>query len=346
MTESFQGFRGDCFRDASARGRCRFIRVYSIFAAFLVFAVQAQVAQAQSWPARPLRLIATNPPGGTADTLARSIGAELGALLGQPVVVENRPGANGNLGAEIVAKAPADGYTFLITPPGPLAINASLYTALPFDAQTAFAPVSMVAVAPLLLVVNPALPVTNVRELIAYAKANPGRLSAASQGNGSTGQLALELFKSMTGTDILHVPYKGSAPALTDLLAGRVQLMFDNTTTSLPHTRAGALRALAVAEPKRIRAAPDIPTVDESGLAGFEATPWFGIVARAGTPRDIVMRMSEGIAMVLRKPEVEARFAELGVELRGLSPDEFARHIRVETQKWERIVRISGARAD
>jgi len=239
MPGSFQDFRGT---SASARGRCRFIRLYSIFAAFLVFAVQVQIAQAQSWPVRPLRLIATNPPGGTADTLARSIGVELGALLGQPVVVENRPGANGNLGAEILAKGPADGYTLLITPPGPLAINASLYASLPFDAQTAFAPVSLVAVAPLLLVVNPSLPVSNVRELIAYARANPGKLSAASQGNGSTGQLALELFKSMTGTDIVHVPYKGSAPALTDLLAGRVQLMFDNTTTSLPHAKSGAAR--------------------------------------------------------------------------------------------------------
>ncbi len=318
------------------------------FIALILVACTAlsQSAQAQVYPTRPLRLIATNPPGGTADTLARAIGVELGALLGQPVVVENRPGANGNLGAEILAKGPADGYILLITPPGPLAINASLYASLPFDAQTAFAPVSLVAVAPLLLVVNLSLPVSNVRELIAYARANPGKLSAASQGNGSTGQLALELFKSMTGTDIVHVPYKGSAPALTDLLAGRVQLMFDNTTTSLPHAKSGALRALAVAEKKRIRAAPDIPTVDESGLPGFEATPWFGIVVRAGTPRDIVERLSEGIAMALRKPEVEARFAALGVELRGTSPDEFARHIRSETQKWERIVRISGARAD
>lgn len=327
------------------KSSCLLIRL--VIAALLgAFCLLGGTVHAQTFPVKPVRLIATNPPGGTTDILARALGDELGKLLGQPFVVENRPGVNGNLGAELLISAPADGYTLLIAPPGPYAINASLYPSLPFDPKTAFAPVSMVAVAPLVLAVHPSLPISNVRELIAYAKANPNKLSAASQGNGSTGHLALELMKSMAGVDIAHVPYKGSAPALTDLLAGRVQIMFDNTTSSLPHVRRGALRAIAVAERKRIRAAPDIPTVNESGLAGFEATPWFGIAARAGTPPEIVERLGQAIGAVAHQPAMEARFAAMGVELRGTSPAEFARLIRAETEKWERIVRLSGARAD
>lgn len=299
-----------------------------------------------AYPTKPVRVIVTNPPGGTSDILARALGQELARKLGQPFFIDNRPGANGNIGAELLIKSPADGYTLLLTPPGPLAINAALYKTLPFDAKTAFAPVSMVAVAPLLLVVNSSLPVHNVKELLDYARANPGKLSAASQGNGSTGHLALELMKSSAGVDIVHIPYKGSAPALADLIAGHVQMMFDNTTTSLPHVRQGRLRALGVAEAKRLAGAPEIPTLDESGLKGFEATPWFGLVAPAGTPEDVVNRLSAEIRAALAKPEMAQRFGALGVELRGMRADEFGRFIKAETEKWEKVIRVSGAHAD
>jgi tripartite-type tricarboxylate transporter receptor subunit TctC len=312
----------------------------------LLFCGIGKVSATEPYPVKPVRLIVTNPPGGTSDILARALGDELGRSMGQTFLVDNRPGANGNLGAEILIKSPADGYTLLLTPPGPLAINASLYKSLPFDPKTAFAPVSMVAVVPLVLVVNPSLPIKNVAELLAYARSSPGKLSGASQGNGSTGHLALELLKFMTGIDVVHVPYKGSAPALTDLLAGHVQIMFDNTTSSLPHVRRGSLRAIAVAERQRILGAPDIPTLDESGVKGFEATPWFGVVARAGTPEAIVNRLSAEIKTAFQKPTLESRFSALGVELRTLSPEEFARHIRSETEKWDRIIRVSGAHAD
>ncbi len=301
---------------------------------------------AQDYPTKPVRLIVTNPPGGTSDILARALGAELTQSLGQPFVVENRPGANGNIGADMIAKGAADGYSLLLTPPGPLAINAALYRSLPFDPDTAFQAVSMVAVAPLVLVVNPSLPVITLKELLDYAKTHPGKLSGASQGNGSTGHLALELMKSMAGIDIVHVPYKGSAPAIADLMGGQVQMMFDNTTSSLPHVRDGSLRAIAVAEPQRLKSAPEIPTLDESGLPGFVATPWFGVVARAGTPRKIVARLSGVMTAALRKPEMESRFAALGVELRPMAPDEFAHYIRSEREKWGRIVQLSGAHAD
>lgn len=306
----------------------------------------AAPALAQTYPAKPVRFIVTNPPGGTADILARAIGEEMGKSMGQQFVVENRPGANGNIGAELLVKSPADGYTLLITPPGPLATNAALYKSLPFDPKTAFAPISTAAVAPLLLVVNPALPARNAKELVDYAHANPGKLSSASQGNASTGHLALELLKASTSADIAHVPYKGSAPALTDLVAGHVQMMFDNTTSSLPHVRQGRLRALGVAELKRLRGAPEIPTLDESGLKGFEATPWFGVVARAGTPEEILKRLNDEMRAALSKPEMDQRFTALGVELRPMRADDFARFIKAETAKWEKVIRASGAKAD
>jgi len=326
--------------------RNRILLPGTLLALAMVLGAAGEAGAAEDYPVKAIRLIVTNPPGGTSDILARALGDELGRSMGQTFVIDNRPGANGNLGAEILIKSPADGYSLLLTPPGPLAINASLYKTLAFDPKTAFAPVSMVAVAPLVLVVNPSLPVRDVGELLAYARRHPGQLSGASQGNGSTGHLALELLKSMTGIDVVHVPYKGSAPALTDLIAGHVQIMFDNTTSSLPHVHRGNLRAIAVAERQRIRGAPEIPTVDESGVKGFEATPWFGVVARAGTPDAIVNRLSAEIRTALQDPGLESRFSALGVELRSMSPEEFARHIRSEAEKWDRIIRISGAQAD
>lgn len=311
-----------------------------------VGASPVMVAQAAAYPAKPIRLVVSYPPGGTADALARAIGEGVGKLFAQTVVVENRPGANGNLAADLVAKSPADGYTLLMTAPGPLAVNASLYSSLPFDPKTAFSPVARVAVAPLLLVVPHTLPVRNLGELLAYVKANPDKATFASQGNASSGHLAMELLKSRTGMQAVHVPYKGSAPALNDLLAGHVLMMFDNTTSSLPHVRSGALRAIAVAEEKRIDAAPEVPTVSESGVEGFTATPWFGIVATAGTPPAVVEKLSAAIHEVLRAPAVRASFARMGVDLVVDTPQEFARYIDTETRKWKEVVRVSGARAD
>lgn len=306
----------------------------------------AASAFAQTYPSKSVRFILTNPPGGTVDTLARVLADDLTRTLGQPFIIENRPGANGTIGGEVVASSPPDAHTILLGPPGPIALNRLLYRKMPFDPAVVFAPVSWVAVAPLVLAVNPSLPVQSVSELIEYAKSRPGQISYASQGNGSSGHLAMELLRSMTGIDMVHVPYRGSAPAVADLIAGRVQLMFDNTTSSLPHVRAGTLRALAVAERERLKAAPTIPTMHESGVRDFEATPWFGVVTRAGSPRESVERLSAAIAATLKRPDVEARFAALGVELRGTTPAEFEAHIARELIKWERIVKLSGAKLD
>ena len=313
--------------------------------AVAALAIGYGLAAGQSYPSKPVRIIVTNPAGGTVDILARTVGDHLGKALGQPFVVENRPGANGNIGTELLTKGPADGYTLMVGPPGPFAINASLFSRLPYNPSTDFTPVSLLAVAPLVLVVNPSVPAKNLEELLRGIRGQ-GRVSYASQGLASTGQLAMELLKSMTGVQMDHVPYKGSAPAIADLVAGHVKVAFDNTTSSLPHVRRGALRAVAVAEKRRLEAAPDIPTVDEQGLKGFEATPWFGIAARAGTSRDIVEKLSAEIAVGLKEPETQKKFFNLGVELRGTTPEEFAGTIRVETEKWGRIVKLSGARLD
>jgi tripartite-type tricarboxylate transporter receptor subunit TctC len=312
----------------------------------VAFALAAANCNAQTYPSKPVRFVLTNPPGGTVDTLARVLGDELGKSLGQPFVIENRPGANGTIGGEIVATAAPDGHTILLGPPGPIALNKLLYAKMPYDPGVVFAPVSLVAIAPLVLVATPALPATSLQQLLADARARPGQITYASQGNGSSGHLAMELLKSMTGVDLVHVPYKGSAPAIADLLASRVQVMFDNTTSSLPQVRSGKLRALAVAERTRLKAAPEIPTVDESGVKGFEATPWFGVVTRAGTPKETVDRLAAQIGEIVRRPDVEARFAALGVELKGTTPEAFAAHIERELAKWDRIVKQSGAKLD
>jgi tripartite-type tricarboxylate transporter receptor subunit TctC len=304
------------------------------------------LAQTPVFPAKPIRLVVAYPPGGSADVLSRAIAEGVSQRLGQRVVVENKPGANGNIAADLVAKSPADGYTLLMTAPGPVAVNASLYASLPFDPATAFAPVSLAGVAPLLLVVPANLPVRNLKELLDYVKANPSKATFASQGNASSGHLAMELLKVRTGMQATHVPYKGSAPALNDLLAGHVTMMFDNTTSSLPLVRAGTLRAIAVAEEKRLIATPDIPTVAEQGVPGFVSTPWFGIVTTAGTPGAVVEKLSAAINETLRTPAAQARFLEMGVELRPNSPQAFERYISAETVKWKEVVRVSGAKLD
>jgi tripartite-type tricarboxylate transporter receptor subunit TctC len=300
---------------------------------------------AGAYPTKPVRIILTNPPGGTVDVLARSLSDELAKSFGQPFVIENRPGANGTLGGQALMAADADAHALLLGPPGPIAINKLMY-AMPYDPQKAFAPVSLVAIAPLVLVVNPGLPVKSLQEFIAYAKANPGKISYASQSAGSSGHLAMELLKARTGIFAVHIPYRGSGPAIADLVAGQTQAMFDNTTSALPQVRSGRLRAIAVAEKTRLKAEPQIPTVAESGVPGFEATPWFGVVTKAGSPKSAIDALSSAIARIVRQPHVEARFAPLGVELVGSTPEQFAAHIDAELAKWDAVVKRSGAKLD
>jgi len=334
---SSRGFR--CDRITMTAWRIRWLPA---LAALLPLA-----ALAQAWPSRPVHIIATSPPGGSVDFLARALAEDFTRNFGRPFVVESRPGANGNIGAEIVVKAPADGHMLFVSPPGPFSINAHLMDSMPFDPAADIAPVALLGVAPLLLVVHPSVPAKNLRELLDWMRAQHGDVHYASQAVASTGHLAMELLKSLAGVEATHVPYKGSAAqATTDLLAGRVAMSFVNTSTTLQYIRDGRLRAIAVAELKRIRAAPDIPTLDESGLRGFEATPWLGLGTRAGTPAYIVHRLNDRASRALARPEVFSRMETLGIEPRVMAPDEFAAFVRAESAKWGEIIRRSGAKAE
>ena len=318
----------------------------SRIAALALLATFAAVAGAQSFPAKPIRIVVPFPAGGTTDILARAAAQKLTESMGQPAVVDNRPGAAGNIGAELVAKAAPDGYTLLMGTVGTHAINASLYAKMPYDHVRDFAPVILVAGVPNVLVIHPSVPANSVQELIAYGKANPAKLNFASSGSGTSIHLAGELFKTMTGVQMTHVPYKGSAPAIADLLGGQVQLMFDNLPSALPHIKAGKLKALAVTSAQRSAALPDVPTVAESGLAGFEASSWFGLLAPAGTPKDVVAKLNGEVAKWLATPEAKDKLAALGAIAAGASPDDFTRHIATETTKWQRVVKESGAKVD
>jgi tripartite-type tricarboxylate transporter receptor subunit TctC len=313
--------------------------------ALLVAACTATGAGAQSFPAKPVRVIVGFPPGSGADITARVVGAKAGEGLGQQFVVENRPGAASNIAAELVAKAPADGYTLFI---GTVAntINATLYRNLPFDFARDFAPVALTTAAPNLLVVHPSLPAKSVKELVALAKSRPGQLTFASSGSGTAPHLSAELFKAMAGVSMLHVPYKGSPPAVIDLLAGEVTLMFSPSSTVLPHVKNGRLRALAVTTAGRIGLLPGLPTVAESGLKGYETITWFGFVAPARTSHPVLARLNGEIVRTLAIPEVRAVFAAQGIETVGGTPEEFGAYIRVEIEKWARAIRLSGAKAD
>ena len=306
----------------------------------------APMAGAQAYPAKPIRIVVPFPPGGATDILARAVAQKLTDAWGQAVVVDNRPGAGGNIGSEIVAKAAPDGYTLEMGTVGTHAINASLYAKMPYDHVKDFAPVILVAGVPNVLVVNPSLPVSSVQELIAYAKANPGKLNFAWSGSGTSIHLAGELFKVMAGVQMTHIPYKGSAPALQDLIGGQVQLMFDNLPPSLPHIKAGKLRALAVTSATRSSALPDTPTIAESGLPGFEASSWFGVLAPAGTPPAIIARLNAEIGAWLASAEAKEKMLALGANIGGGSPEDFARHIAAETAKWQKVVKASGAKVD
>ena len=300
-------------------------------------------AAAQAYPSKPLRMVVTFPPGGAPDILARLFADR--AQLGQPVVVDNKPGAGGNIGAESVAKSPADGYTLVMGTVGTHSINGALYSKMPYDMVKDFTPVAHVASAPNLLVVNNDLPVKNVAELIAYMKAHPDKLSFGSPGIGTSVHVSGELFKSMTGTTMTHVPYKGRAMAIPDLVGGSIQVMFDNMPSALPMAKDGKIRALAQTTAKRSAAAPDVPTVAET-VPGFEATTWFAVFAPAGTPRDIVNRINAEMQRVFKLPDVADKMKALGLEPWISTPEELAAYQAKEITKWAKVVKDSGARAD
>jgi tripartite-type tricarboxylate transporter receptor subunit TctC len=311
-----------------------------------MFACIALGVFAQSYPNRPIRLVVPFPAAGTTDILARAAAQKLTESLGQAVVVDNRPGAGGNIGSDLVAKSAPDGYTLLMGTVGTHAINPSLYSKMPYDHVKDFVPVVLVAGVPNVLVVNPALPVNSVADLIKLAKDKPGTINFASSGSGTSIHLSGELFKTMAGVDMTHVPYKGSSPALTDLIGGQVQVMFDNLPSALPQIKGGKLRAIAVTSLKRAPALPDIPTISESGLPGFEASSWFGVLAPAGTPGTIVARINAEVNKWLQSADAREKLIAQGAEAAGGSPEQFAAHIRAETDKWAKVVRASGAKVD
>lgn len=309
-------------------------------------------AQAQAtWPDKPVRIVVPFAPGGTTDILARVIAPELSKAFGQSFVVDNKGGAGGNIGAEIVAKSPGDGYTLLMGTVGTHGINKSLYGKLPYDPQKDFAPITLVAGVPNVMVMNARraqeLGIATVPDFIRYAKANPGRLNMASSGNGTSIHLAGELFKSRTGVFMTHIPYRGSGPALKDLLGGAVDVMFDNLPSAMPHIKSGGLKAFAVTSGVRSGALPDLPTVAEAGpLPGFEASSWFGLLAPAGTPADVVSRLQQETAKALAQPAVKERLLSQGAIPGGNTPAEFARLIDAEITKWAGVVKASGAKVD
>jgi len=313
------------------------------FVFFLLIFI-CETAAAQAWPSRPLRYIVPFPPGAFNDTLARTLAAELPRSLGQPVVVENRPGGNTIIGTEAAAKSAPDGYT-LFGAALPFAVVQSLYKTS-FDVTRDFAPITLAGITPNLLVANPSVPFSDVKGLIAYAKANPGKLNYASTGNGTSNHLSFELFKTLSGTAVTHVPYKGSAPAVTDLIAGQVQVMFDNTPNVLPHVRASKLKALAVSSKTRTPLAPEIPTVDEAGVPGYDVSVWFGVLTVAGTPRDIVQRLNIEMVKILASPEIKERFGKMGVEVVAGTPEHFSQYLTSEVSRWAKVVQEASIKAD
>ena len=319
------------------------IRLAALLAAT---AACAAWAQPQPYPAKPLRMIVPFPPAGSTDLSARAVADKLGQRLGQPVVIENKPGAGGNIGSDLAAKAPADGYTLLVGTVGTHAINASLYSKLPYDNVRDFAPVILLSKVPNVLVVNPDLPARTVQELINLAKAKPNQLTFASSGNGTSIHLSGELFKSMAGVQMQHIPYKGSGPMLIDVMSGQVNLTFDNLSAAIQHIRAGKLRALAVTTAVRAPSLPDIPTIAEAGVPGYDSSSWNAIFVPAGTPRPIVERLNRELDAILKSPETREFFAGQGAESGGGSPEALADFVRSETAKWSKAVKDSGAKVD
>jgi len=317
-------------------------RLFALAAALLV----CVPAFPQTFPSKPLRLICPFPPAGAVDIASRSTANELSKVLGQTVTVENKPGAGGNLGGAEAARSAPDGYTLFMTTSGISAINPALYAKMPFDPNK-----DLIAVAPLVslnnvLVLNPAVPANSVKEVIALAKKEPGKWTYASSGNGTSIHMSGAMFTQMTGTDILHIPYKGSGPAVTDLLGGQVHMMFDNIPSSLPHIKSGKLRALATTGAKRDPALPDVPTLAEAGVAGYESGVWFGLMVPAGTPRDVVMRLNAAAVQATKSPEFIKRMTDLGYNIIPSSPEEMTAMIKTELGRWAPIVKASGAKVD
>ena len=304
----------------------------------IVLGLTCSVASAQNYPAKPIRLIVPYPPGGPTDLVGRSVGQKLTEAWGQQVVVENRAGAASAVGTEAASRAPADGYTLLLGTSAGFCINPALGGKLPYDAERDFAPISLLVINPQILVVHPSLPAHSVKELIALAKSRPGQINYASVGNGSPQHLGMEMLKSMAGIDMVHVPYKGTAPAVTDILAGHVSLMFNSMPSVLPQVFSGKLRGLAVGSANRSPAAPDIPTVAEAGVPGFEYVTWYGLYAPAGTPREIVSRLHGQIVKMLADPDLARRFASQGAEPMSNTPEQLAQYRRAEFQRWRKLI--------
>lgn len=318
-----------------------------LLSAFFVLAFCAQAAPASAeYPDRPIRIVVPFLAGGSVDVLARLVAPKLEAAWKQPVIVENRAGAGGNIGAEVVARAAPDGYTMMFIPPSPLVINPFLYKNMPFAPEKAFTPVSVMGVMPNILIVAPHVPARNLAELIAFAKANPGKLTYGSQGVGTTPHLTAVMLAKAAGIDIVHVPYRGFPPLLQDLLGSRVDFAFADAGNTLPQVKYGKLRALAVASPKRFFALPDIPTFFEAGLSGFESATWMSFSAPAGTPETITRKWHEELVRIAQMPDMRARFAELGVEIWASSPEEMSRHVQSEIKRWGTVIREAGIKKE
>ena len=314
----------------------------------LLVATATITSQAQTlaaYPNKPVKVVVPYPPGGATDIVARIVFQQVSEATGQQFVLENRAGAGGNIGAEFVARAPADGYTLLIATTAH-AINMSMFKGLSYDVNTDFTPITQLTQGPLVLVATPSFPANNVRELIALAKAKPDTLNFASSGNGQSTHLSAELFNSMAGIKLSHVPYKGSSPALTDVMAGQVPLMFDTTLTAMPFVKAGKLKALAVTSPQRSPAAPDVPTIAESGLPGYEVFAWNGLLAPAGTPKAVIAQLSEELKKAMQLPQVREKFSAQGFAASWNTPEQFGGFLRSEVDKWAKTVKASGATLD
>lgn len=314
--------------------------LFSAFAACLPHGVQAQ-----SYPAKPIRMLIGYPPGGGVDIVARQIGPKYGEQLGQPIVIDNRPGAAGNIASDLLAKAPADGYVLMMSTPS-VTINPSLYAKVGFDPIRDFAPITMVGVTPLILVVHPSLPAKSVKDLVALAKARPGQLLYSSGGNGSAAHLAGELLKSVTGTSIVHVPFKGAPPSMVALIGGEVHFTFGALTSTLPHVKSGRLRMLAVTSAQRSAFVPDLPTVSEAGISGYDVTQWYGLFAPAQTPAAIIAKLNSDLIRILDLPDVKAQMAALSLEIMTGTPQQFAAFVKSELVKWAKVVKESNMRVD
>lgn len=303
-------------------------------------------AAAQTYPAKPIRFIVPFAPGGSTDLVARILAQRLPEALGQAVVVDNRGGAGGVIGAELAARAPADGYTIVLGSPGPLTINPNLLARMPYDTLRDFSPITLATISPFILVLHPSLPVRSVQELVALARARPGQLNYGSAGNGSVGHFSAEQFKSLAGVNLVHVPYKGAGPAVTDLVGGQLHLMFENLPTVLPHIRSGKLRALAVGTRKRSALVPEYPTISEAGVPGYESSTAFGVLAPAKTPAAVIGRLNQEIVKILNSPDIKERLSAQGLEAAGGTPQQYAAHLKEELAKYGRIVKAAGIKLD